>query len=366
MIPHETYMYRCLELARQGSGHVAPNPMVGAVLVHGNRIIGEGWHRQYGQAHAEVNCIESVHTDDQPLIAGSTLYVSLEPCAHFGKTPPCTDLIIRHKIPQVVIGCVDTNSEVSGKGIEKLREAGIAVVTGVLENECRELNKRFFTYHEKRRPFVILKWAETIDGFIAPRHQGDTNEVPSTERLLISNEFSNRLVHRWRSEEAAILVGTNTALLDDPELTTRLWPGPSPVRLVLDMDLKLPATLKIFNRQVRTVIVNGKKDADDGLTRYYRVSKDAPLVPQLLHALYDLQLQSVLVEGGAGLLNGFIDAGTWDEARRIVSGRVALQGKGLPAPQLRNAVQTGEERLDTDHIFYYRKNIHGDEISIFD
>src|SRR4026209_222335 len=207
-------MLRCLELAEKGSGYVAPNPMVGAVLVHDGKIIGEGYHRQYGQAHAEVNCLSSIKEGDKNKIARSVLYVSLEPCSHFGKTPPCTDLIITNKIPNVVIGCSDPFKEVNGKGIEKLKAAGVNVVYGILERECQQLNKRFFTFHTRHRPYIILKWAETADGKIA----GD-----GASRLFISNEQTNRLVHKWRSEEASILVGTNTVLMHDPELTTRNW-----------------------------------------------------------------------------------------------------------------------------------------------
>ncbi len=240
----ESFMHRCLELARLGAGYVAPNPMVGAVLLHEGRIIGEGWHKEYGKAHAEVNCINAVKESERQFISQSTLYVSLEPCAHHGKTPPCTDLIIRHKIPRVVIGCRDSFKEVDGKGIEKLKAAGIEVETAVLEQECRELNKRFFTFHTKQRPYIILKWAQTSDGFIAPLIPPKVGiSEPQTQRLFISNEYSNILVHQWRSEEAAIMVGTNTALLDNPELTTRLWPGPSPVRLVIDLNLRLPDSL---------------------------------------------------------------------------------------------------------------------------
>ena len=222
-------MERCLELARKAIGYVAPNPMVGAVLVHENRIIGEGWHREFGQAHAEVNCIDSVIEDDKKYIAYSTLYVSLEPCSHFGKTPPCADLIIKNGIQHVVIGSRDPFPDVNGKGIEKLRSAGINVSVGLMEDECIQLNKRFFTFYNKHRPYIILKWAETADGKLS---------AGSKERLKISNEYSNRLVHQWRSEEASIMIGTNTALYDDPELTTRLWHGRSPTRVVVDMNLR--------------------------------------------------------------------------------------------------------------------------------
>src|SRR5437868_6012424 len=234
-------MHRCLELAKLAAGNVAPNPMVGAVLVHEEKIISEGYHKQFGEPHAEVNCINNVKEEDKHLIEKSTLYVSLEPCSHFGKTPPCTDLIIKNKIPKVVIGCVDIYKEVHGRGIKKLQDAEVEVVTGILEKECIELNKRFFTFHEKYRPYIILKWAESANGKIGI----------DTERVLISNEYSDRLVHKWRSEEAAILIGTNTALKDDPSLTTRLWQGNNPVRLVIDMDLRLPSHLKIFNREIK-------------------------------------------------------------------------------------------------------------------
>src|SRR5688572_28268213 len=238
---HAVYMRRCLELAKSGCGNVAPNPMVGALLLHNDRVIGEGYHQKYGDAHAEVNCIDSVAESDKKLISSSLLYVSLEPCAHFGKTPPCADLIIQHKIPTVIIGCRDPFKEVDGKGIEKLKAAGVRTETGILEEDCKKLNKRFFSFHTKHRPYVILRWAQTADGFIAatnhpPGKRPLKESAEKKERLHISNEYSNRLVHKWRSEEAAILIGTNTALLDDSELTTRLWPGRSPIRLILDMD----------------------------------------------------------------------------------------------------------------------------------
>jgi diaminohydroxyphosphoribosylaminopyrimidine deaminase/5-amino-6-(5-phosphoribosylamino)uracil reductase len=342
------YMQHCLELASRGSGHTAPNPMVGAVLVYEDRIIGEGWHRQYGQAHAEVNCIASVKENDTHLIPLSTLYVTLEPCAHTGKTPPCADLIIRHKIPKVAIGCRDPFPEVDGKGIERLKAAGVEVIVGVLERECRELNKRFFTFHTKHRPYIILKWAETQDGRIS---------AGNGQRLLISNEYSNRLVHQWRSEEAAILVGTNTALLDDPSLTTRLWPGPSPVRLVIDMELRLPSSLQLFNGEVRTIVFNTRKHQEEGNLLYYQLTHDTSIVHQVLNALYQLQLISVLVEGGAQLLQSFIDEGLWDEARVISNKKTdkprEITGKGLPAPRLTNSIKTGEINILTDQLNIY-------------
>ena len=336
-------MQRCLELALKASGAVAPNPMVGAVLVHRGRIIGEGYHRQYGQAHAEVNCINDAiaggHTDK---LLESELYVSLEPCAHFGKTPPCADLIIRHRIPRVIVGTRDPFPQVNGKGIEKLIAAGVDVQTGLLEKECLDLNKRFLTFHRLHRPYVILKWAQTADGFIAGAGK---------ERLLISNASSNRLVHRWRSEEPAILVGTRTALLDDPQLNTRLWPGNSPVRLVIDMELDLPASMHVFDGKVRTIVFNSiKHEMDGGNLEYYQVKGDTSLVEKILHALRNMRLQSLLVEGGAATLQSFIDEGAWDEAR-IITNPTMMTGGGLPAPVLSEFIKTdtfktGDDRID--------------------
>jgi len=333
-------MFRCLELANLAAGKVAPNPMVGAVLVNNEKIIGEGYHQKFGEAHAEVNCINSVRKEDKNLVEKSTLYVSLEPCSHFGKTPPCTDLIIKNKIPKVVIGCKDVFKEVDGKGIRKLQEAGIEVITGVLEKECRELNKRFFTFHLEQRPYIILKWAQTADLKIS---SGTDN------RLLISNEYSNRLVHKWRSEEASVLVGTNTAVNDDPELTTRLWIGPSPVRMIVDMDLRLPSWLKIFNQQVRTIVFNKIKHEESGNLMYYQVTEDVPLVHQVVNALYYLNIQSLIVEGGAKLLQSFIDEDIWDEARIITSTKM-IAGIGLPAPQFNKSVFSASSYLHDDRI----------------
>lgn len=340
MTKDEQYMHRCLQLAAKGAGFVAPNPMVGAVLVHEDRIIGEGYHMQYGQAHAEVNCMNSVAEEDQHLIGLSTIYVSLEPCAHFGKTPPCADMIIARKIRKVVVGCRDPFKEVDGKGIEKLKAAGIDVTLGILEKECIELNKRFFTFHTKHRPYIILKWAQTANKKIA---------ASSNERLLITNDLTNKLVHKWRSEEAGILVGTNTALLDDPELTNRLWSGKSPVRLVLDKNQRLPNHLRIFNQQQPTIIFNSNK---------HEVKPNLTLLPlgrdgdELLNACYENNIQSILVEGGAKLLQSFIDTGLWDEAR-IITNESLIIDKGLPAPKLDNSNFIRTEHLLTDRIDYY-------------
>ncbi len=350
-------MRRCIELAKLGAGNTAPNPMVGAVLVYEGRIIGEGYHERYGEAHAEVNCInQAIKNGYAELIPRSVIYVSLEPCAHFGKTPPCADLIIRHKIPKVIIGCRDPFKEVDGKGIEKLKAAGTEVETGVLEEECKELNKRFFTFHTKYRPYIILKWAQTADGFIAlpptPLRGRGAFEDSAGKRLHISNEYTNKLVHKWRSEEAAILVGTNTASNDDPELTTRLWPGNSPVRLIVDTHLRLPSSLKVFDQKVRTIVFNNIKQEEKENLLYYKLGEDMSLVSQVANALYQLKIQSVIVEGGAILLQSFIDEGVWDEAR-VITNKQLTTGEGLPAPQLRNAVKTREQAILSDKIEMY-------------
>jgi len=389
---HNKYMERCIELAQKGAGFVSPNPMVGAVLVHDNTIIGEGWHERYGQAHAEVNCIASVKGEHKILIPECVLYVSLEPCAHHGRTPPCADLIIENKIPKVVIGCRDPFVEVDGKGIEKLIASGVEVEVGILEKECKDLNKRFLTFHTKKRPYIILKWAQTKDGKIAapPPAQGgipdsdknnsdhsnsklNQNKTTDTHtesksplsggrgaRLLISNEYSNRLVHKWRSEEASILVGTNTALLDNPELTTRLWDGPSSIRLVADMDLRLPSSLKIFNRQVKTIVFNSIKNEEVENLIFYKIDNNRNLVQQIATALYQLNIQSVLVEGGAKLLQSFIDEGLWDEIRVITNvehpdffGEELIINNGLDAPIFKEAQQISEEKISTDRIKIY-------------
>jgi diaminohydroxyphosphoribosylaminopyrimidine deaminase / 5-amino-6-(5-phosphoribosylamino)uracil reductase len=401
----ELYMRRCLELARLGAGHTAPNPMVGAVLVFEGRIIGEGYHQQYGQAHAEVNCIRSVPAGDVHHIQQSILYVSLEPCAHYGKTPPCADLIIEKKIPAVVVGCRDPFKAVDGKGIEKLRAAGVVVEVGVLEKECMLLNKRFLTFHTLHRPYILLKWAQSANGRLAAgpvRHPGAMDQTETMDhsgiashvgagggsRTLISNPYTNRLVHKWRSEEAAILVGTNTALSDDPALTARLWNGPHPIRLVVDKELRLPLSLQVFDRKVRTIVFNtlrhsmeegrgqdpaggGQDPAGSGSDSagsgsdpagngsdpagnllYYQLATDSSLVQQIILALYRLNIQSVLVEGGARLLQSFIDEGYWDEARVITNEELQIP-EGLASPELSDAELLSRERLFSDTICYY-------------
>jgi len=339
-------MHRCVQLARLGLGNVAPNPMVGAILVHQGRIIGEGYHMHYGEAHAEVNCIRSVKEEDTRLVPASTLYVSLEPCAHFGKTPPCADLIIAKKIPKVVIGCRDPFYEVDGKGIERLHAAGVETITGVLERECIELNKRFFCFHTKHRPYIILKWAESANHKLANADRS---------RVFISNDISSRLVHKWRSEEAAILVGTNTALYDDPALTVREWKGSNPTRLVVDMDLRLPASLKLFDGEARTIVFNRVKHEEKDNLLYYQVTDDVSIIHQIVHALYQLKILSVLVEGGGMLLQSLIDEGLWDEIR-IITNEELLIAEGIPAPSLTIGKLVSQETYLSDQVRYYENS----------
>jgi diaminohydroxyphosphoribosylaminopyrimidine deaminase / 5-amino-6-(5-phosphoribosylamino)uracil reductase len=312
--------------------------------VHEGNIIGEGYHRKYGQAHAEVNCVDSVKKEDEHLIPQSTLYVSLEPCAHFGKTPPCADMIIQKKIPKVIIGCRDPFKEVDGKGIEKLLTAGVEVQQGILEKECVDLNKRFFTFHTKHRPYIILKWAQSNNAKIA-----STNG----KRIFISNKFANRLVHKWRSEEASILVGTNTALVDDPELNVRLWNGSNPIRLLVDMDLRLPSSLKMVNGNGQTIIFNTVKHEEKNNLLYYQITNEVSIVHQITNALYHLKIQSVLVEGGAKLLQSFIDEGMWDEARVINNEELIIEN-GLNSPELNNEGLHFTEKIFSDSIYYYK------------
>jgi diaminohydroxyphosphoribosylaminopyrimidine deaminase / 5-amino-6-(5-phosphoribosylamino)uracil reductase len=360
MTKDEQYMLRCLQLSQQGAGYTAPNPMVGAVLVYDDAIIGEGFHERYGEAHAEVNCIQqTINNNHADKISKSTLYVSLEPCAHFGKTPPCADFIIKHQIPKVVIGCLDPFDEVNGKGIEKLKAAGIEVVIDILKEKCIEQNQRFFTFHQKKRPYIVLKWAQTKNKTIAaPLNlpQGETLE-PAVSRLLISNEFTNRLVHQWRSEEASILIGTNTALMDDPQLTNRYFPAKQPIRLVIDKELKLPASSKLKNDEAPTIIFNCHQQKEDSQPKYYQITNDVSVVYQIMHALYQLKIQSVLVEGGAQLLQGFIDEELWDEARVITNEELMVEN-GLSAPMLNNYSKYREQQIMNDTIQFFRPIIN--------
>lgn len=340
---HQEYMFRCLELARHGAGFVSPNPMVGAVLVYQNRIIGEGWHQMYGGPHAEVNCIRSVSQADEHLIPNSTLYVSLEPCAHFGKTPPCSHLIIEKKIHRVVVACSDPFEAVNGKGIQLLEQAGIEVMTGVLEKEAMDLNNRFFCFHQQNRPYIILKWAQSSDGFIAGI---------SEDRLLITHEQTNRLVHRWRSEEATILIGTETAIKDNPSLTNRYWLGKSPLRLVVDRQLRLPENLVMFRDGNPVIIFNEQKNDQQGELRFVKINTDQSFIDQLFVYCYQNGVQSILVEGGAKLLQSFIDADQWDEAR-IITNTTLQVGSGLPAPMIKSTPMVHSFTSMTDQINMY-------------
>lgn len=339
---HERMMQRCFQLAKLGMGNVAPNPMVGAVLIYKDKIIGEGYHQQYGQAHAEVNCIQSVPEDKKHLIKESTLYVSLEPCSHFGKTPPCTQLIIQYKIPRVVISNVDPFPKVSGSGIIQLREAAVEVITGINEVEGKELNKRFFTFYEKKRSYIILKWAQSADGFIG---------LPDNKKVQISNEYTNRLVHKWRHEESAILVGTNTAMSDDPRLTNRMWSGKSPVRVVLDKKLRLPEYLRIFDNEVQTLIFNAEKQQRRGDTEWIKIPFDENVLQEILQVLYEKKILSLIIEGGSKTLQSFIDAGLWDEARVIIGNNFCKQG--VKAPLLQQRMPIRKEEISGDRIYYF-------------
>jgi diaminohydroxyphosphoribosylaminopyrimidine deaminase / 5-amino-6-(5-phosphoribosylamino)uracil reductase len=331
MAEHHLYMQRALELARLGAGVVSPNPMVGAVIVHNNTIIGEGYHERYGQAHAEVNAVKSVlanYADAEELLSKSTIYVTLEPCAHYGKTPPCADLIIKHHIPKVIVGCRDPFDQVNGKGIEKLLAAGVEVVLGVMEQECLGLNKRFFTRVQKQRPYIILKWAQTADGFFGP---------DDGSQFWITGEESKRFVHQWRSEEDAVLVGKHTALADNPQLNVRYGSGRSPKRVVIDRNLDLPKHLHLFDQSVETFVFNALKTDVEGKVKYIALEDFDNFVPQyILFQLYLQDVQSVIIEGGAKTLEAFIEAGLWDEAR-IFTGNITLKN-GIKSPVIQGDI----------------------------
>lgn len=323
---HEKYLNRCIQLAKNGLGTTYPNPLVGSVVVHEDKIIGEGWHRKAGEPHAEVYAIRSVK--DTSLLKKSTIYVSLEPCSHYGKTPPCSDLIIASGIGNVVIGTIDPFDAVAGRGVKKLTESGCNVTVGVLEADCRELNRRFFTYHNKKRPYIILKWAESTDGYLSPAQQEQTAPV------WISNTYSRQLVHKWRSEEQAILVGTNTVIKDNPRLDTRDWAGNSPVRVVLDRELRIPRHFSVRDNSVKTLFLSeGKTGPDEENTITEPIDFSGNIAAQVCEVLYRHGLQSVIVEGGRQMLRTFIDAELWDEAR-IFRGNMMFNN-GTPAPELR-------------------------------
>ena len=325
MTSHEFYMKRCIELAKNGLGTTYPNPLVGSVIVHEGKIIGEGWHKKAGESHAEVNAVNSVK--DKTLLKEATIYVSLEPCSHFGKTPPCCDLIIANEIPNVVIGTVDPFSKVAGNGIKKLIESGKKVTVGILENECNELNKRFFTFHQKKRPYIILKWAETADGFIAPLSKEDKKPI------WITNQYSRQLVHKWRTDEQAILVGTTTVLDDNPKLNARDFSGNNPVRIVLDKSGKISEKYHVKDNSQKTIfITESEKFETTENCIYENVIFDKSLAHSIANLLYRHDIQSVIIEGGAKTLQTFIDSNVWDEAR-IFKGQIKFQN-GTTAPRL--------------------------------
>ena len=325
MTTHEKYMNRCIQLAKNGLGTTYPNPLVGSVIVYNDKIIGEGWHKKAGEAHAEVNAINSVK--DKTLLSKATIYVSLEPCSHYGKTPPCADLIAYHKIPNVVIGTIDSFAKVAGNGIKKLMQSGANVTIGILEKECKELNKRFFTFHKKKRPYIILKWAETEDGFIAPLEKDEKKPV------WITNQYSRQLVHKWRTEEQAILVGTNTVLEDNPSLEARDYHGENPIRIVFDRNNIIDDTFQIKNKKAETIIITN----DNVLTKnnyitYKNIAFDTNFIDNFTKYLHLYEVQSIIIEGGAQTLQSFIDENLWDEAR-VFSNKNKFS-KGIEAPKL--------------------------------
>lgn len=338
--PHidQTYMQRCLDLAQLGIQQVAPNPMVGSVIVHEGKIIGEGYHRKYGEAHAERNAIDSV--TDKKLLENATLYVNLEPCAHYGKTPPCASLIAQHRIPRVVIGMLDPFEQVAGKGVKMLKEAGIQVRIGVLENACFDLNRRFITFHTQKRPYIILKWAESSDGFIDAEHDAPT---------WLTNEEARVFVHKMRAEAAAVMVGRVAAQKDNPKLTTRSWSGRNPVRISLDRDLRLPATHHLLDGSTPSIIFTSQARASTPNCHYVTLDFRARVIEQCLDYLHKNQLSSLIVEGGEILLNSFIQASLWDEAWQFI-GSAFLQS-GTKSPTMHrppeNSIMLGNVKLNT-------------------
>ncbi len=343
---HEKYIKRCIELAKNGLGATYPNPMVGSVLVLNNAIIGEGWHKKAGEAHAEVMAINMVK--DKSLLHQATIYVSLEPCSHFGKTPPCANLIVESGIKNVVIGIVDCNSKVSGKGIRHLKNNGCNVIVSVLEKECYQLNKRFFTFHNKQRPFIFLKWAETKDGFIDILRDSTSKNTPN----WISNEYSQQIVHKMRAEEQAILVGTNTALNDNPSLNVRSWNGNNPIRIVLDRSLKIPQHYNLLNNEIKTIVFSEVKFISDSKSNiiFERIDFNKNVPKQICEVLHRYEIQSLIIEGGRQTLQSFVNANLWDEAF-VFTGETEFK-KGLKAPKIEKVpIKTKKVSTDTLHIY---------------
>jgi diaminohydroxyphosphoribosylaminopyrimidine deaminase/5-amino-6-(5-phosphoribosylamino)uracil reductase len=329
---HQFYINRCIELAKNGLGTTYPNPLVGSVIVYNGKIIGEGWHRKAGEAHAEVNAINSVK--DKSLLSKSTIYVSLEPCSHFGKTPPCCNLIIEHKIPNVVIGTIDPFAKVAGNGIKKLMESGINVTVGILEDECNELNKRFFTFHQKKRPYIILKWAETTDGFLSPEVKNEQKPV------WITNSYSRQLVHKWRSEEQGILVGTQTVVDDNPKLDVRNWTGNNPVRIVLDKNNRISKESYIFESSAKTLTIDNQT-----------IDFSKNVIQQIVAYLHENEIQSVIIEGGRQTLQTFIDANLWDEARVFIGQEEFFSGTKSPVISEKTV---SKSKIESDELLIYK------------
>ena len=338
MSVHQSYMQRCLELAQLGLGNAQPNPLVGSVIVYNDTIIGEGYHQQYGAEHAEVNAINSV--EDKTLLKKSTLYVNLEPCSHYGKTPPCADLIIKHEIPHVVIGAIDEYSAVNGKGVKKLEAAGVKVELKILEAEAKALNKRFYTFYAKKRPYIILKWAQTMDSYM------DIDRSKAEKPLKITNALADKLVHKWRSEEQSILVGTTTAIMDNPQLSVRNWEGKSPLRIIIDKNLKLSDDFNLLDKSIPTIVINFLKDEQNENMSFVKINEQN-FLSELLNVLFEKGIQSLIVEGGSFTINQFIKADLWDEARVFISKQVIHTGVKVPnfPGELSVETEVGDNRL---------------------
>ncbi|NTW31903.1 MAG: bifunctional diaminohydroxyphosphoribosylaminopyrimidine deaminase/5-amino-6-(5-phosphoribosylamino)uracil reductase RibD [Bacteroidetes bacterium] len=343
------FIQRCIYLAGKGKGLLETNPMVGCVIVYNDKIIAEGYHKEYGGPHAEVNAINKLK--DKEILKHSILYVNLEPCSHVGKTPPCADLIISMKIPKVIIGNIDPNNLVAGRGIKKLKSAGVEVVSGILNNECKELNKRFFTFHNLKRPYIILKWAQSLDGFIGNKKDSYKDSKP----VWITNENLRTLVHKWRAEEQSIMIGTNTALLDNPQLNTRNWTGKNPIRIVCDRLLRLPENLYVFDGKISTIILTAKniKNKNSKNLEYINIDFENNFVKQVCDILFEKNIQSLFVEGGAKLHQTFINSNKWDEAR-VFTGNINLY-QGVQAPIIKGNI-VSEGLFNNDRLTIY-KNI---------
>ena len=336
------YMQRCLDLAIQGKPDAFPNPLVGCVIVKNNRIISEGYHKKFGEKHAEIEAINKIK--DKTVLEGSDIYINLEPCSHYGKTPPCVNEIIKYKFNKIVIGTQDPFKEVNGKGIQKLKKYNLKI--NCLENECKKINKRFFINNTKNRPYIILKWAQTKNNFIG-------NKSFKKSRLIISNNKSLKMSHKWRSTEAAILIGKNTALKDNPRLTTRLCKGRNPIRIILDQNLELKKTLNVFNKEVETLIINNKTNAKKDNVQYIKISNDKYFLQTLCSLLYKRKIYSIIVEGGAAILKLFIKEKLWDEARVFTSQKIVKEG--LTAPLIKNK-KYKKYSVDTDSLTIYSNN----------